>query len=125
MELEKIIPLVLYDNECYLCTKFAKVISKLSQNKILIVGHYTTIGEEIRKDILDASALDMFWFIDAKMAYGGRAGIFPLIKTIILPGAKNHSFQSIMESCDAECKTIKAVFVRSASLFTNSKKIKI
>ncbi|RDJ32744.1 MAG: hypothetical protein DWQ18_08240 [Crenarchaeota archaeon] len=90
-----------------------------------MVGHYTTIGEEIRKDILDASALDMFWFIDAKMAYGGRAGIFPLIKTIILPGAKNHSFQSIMESCDAECKTIKAVFVRSASLFTNSKKIKI
>ena len=125
MELEKIIPLVLYDNECYLCTKFAKAISKLSQNKILIVGHYTTIGEEIRKDILDASALDMFWFIDAKMAYGGRAAIFPLIKTIILPGAKNYSFQSIMESCDAECKTIKAVFVRSASLFTNSKKIKI
>lgn len=125
MELGKLIPMVLYDNECYLCTKFAKIINKLSKNKILIVGHYTPIGEEIRKNILDSSALDMFWFINSKIAYGGRAALFPLIKTLLLPGVKNHAFQNIMESCDAECKTVKAVFIRSASLFTNSKKIKI
>ena len=123
MELEKIIPLVLYDNECYLCTKFAKIISKVAQNKILVVGHYTTIGEEIRRNILDSSALDMFWFINSKIAYGGRAALIPLIKAILLPGIKNHSFQDIKETCDVECKTVKAVFIRSASLFTNSKKI--
>jgi len=32
---------------------------------------------------LDESALDMFWLIDKKTAYGGRSAILPLIKLIL------------------------------------------
>ena len=29
-----------------------------------MVGHYSDFGTKIRNEILDESALDMFWFID-------------------------------------------------------------
>ena len=47
-----------------------------------MVGHYSDFGEKIREEILDDSALEMFWFIDEKIASGGRAALFPLIKAI-------------------------------------------
>jgi hypothetical protein len=66
----------------------------------------------------------MFWFVDGKTAYGGRAGLLPLMSSIIR--AKKISGKlDIEESCGLDCKTSKAIFLRSASLLTNSKKIKI
>ena len=66
----------------------------------------------------------MFWFVDGKTAYGGRAGLFPLLLAIIHANGKT-GVLNIQESCDLECKTTKAVFLRSASILSNSKKIKI
>lgn len=88
------------------------------------MGHYTDLGKKLREDILDASALEMFWYVDRKTAYGGRAGLLPLISAIIRANG-NTGDLNIQESCDLDCKTTKAVFLRSASLLTNSKKIKI
>lgn len=125
MDLQKITPLVIYDNQCYLCTKFAKMVNFFARGKILLVGHYTELGEKLRKKILDSSALEMFWFVDSKTAYGGRAALFPLICAIIRSrGAGNAEFVE-GNMCTTECKNAKAVFVRSASLITNSKKIEI
>lgn len=124
MELQEIVPLVVYDNQCYLCIKFAKFVNFLARGRLRIIGHYTELGEKIREEVLDSSALEMFWFVDGKTAYGGRAGLIPLFSAII--NAKGHSGDlSIQESCDLSCKNSKAVFLRSASLLTNSKKIKI
>ncbi len=118
-------PLVIYDNQCYLCTKFASVVNFLARGKLLLVGHYTELGEKLRKQILDSSALEMFWFVDGKTAYGGRAALAPLILAIIQSkGSGNKEFIDA-HTCNMECKNAKAVFVRSASLITNSKKIPI
>lgn len=43
MDLQKMAPLVLYDNQCYLCVKFAKAVSFLAKGRLLIVGHYTEL----------------------------------------------------------------------------------
>lgn len=125
MDLQKITPLVIYDNQCYLCTKFARAVNLSSRGKLLLVGHYTELGERLRKEILDSSALEMFWFVDGKTAYGGRAALIPLTCAIIQSkGAGNGEFAED-NACMMECKNAKAVFLRSASLITNSKKIAI
>ncbi len=119
------VPLVIYDNQCYLCTKFAKAVNFLARGKLLLVGHYTELGEKLREQILDFSALEMFWFVDGKTAFGGRAALVPLVSAIIQSkGSGNKEFEN-NEACNMECKNVKAVFVRSASLLTNSKKLAI
>ena len=124
MELDDFVPLVLYDNQCYLCVKFAKFVNFLARGRLRIVGHYTDLGKKLREDILDSSALEMFWYVDGKTAYGGRVGLLPLMLAIIRANG-NTGDLNIQESYDLDCKTTKAVFLRSASLLTNSKKIKI
>ena len=124
MELQEIVPLVIYDNQCYLCIKFAKLVNFLARGRLRIIGHYTDLGKKIREEVLDSSALEMFWFVDGKTAYGGRAGLIPLLSAIIKAKGNSEDL-NIQESCDLGCKDSKAVFLRSASLLTNSKKIKI
>lgn len=122
MDLENLVPLVLYDDKCYLCIRFAKLVNFLAKGRLRLVGHYTDLGKMLRDEILDSSALSMFWFIDKKMAYGGRAALGPLFSAIICAKGKSNN-TSIQESCDIGCKDTKAVFLRSASLLSNSKKI--
>ncbi len=123
MEIKENIPIVVYDNQCYLCVKFARFVEFFARGKMTMVGHYSDFGIKIRNEILDESALDMFWFIDKKRAYGGRAALFPLIKSMFSKKIKNSSTMKIDENCNQDCKTVKAVFLRSSSLLTNSKKI--
>lgn len=123
MGIKEDLPIVVFDNQCYLCMKFAKCINFFARGKITMAGHYSKFGAKIRDEILDESALEMFWFIDQKRAYGGRAALFPLIKSIISNKTKKSSTMNLNENCEQECKTVKAVFVRSSSLLTNSKKI--
>ena len=125
MNIQENIPIVVYDDQCYLCTKFAKVVNFLSKGKLAIIGHYSNQGVQIRNQLLDDSALEMFWLIDEKMAYGGRAAIFPLILSILRSKKKRSSEIKFQKDCTQECKTVKSVFIRSASLLSNSKKIKL
>ncbi len=118
------VPLVIYDNKCYLCIKFAKTVNFLSRGRLLLVGHYTDLGEKLRDQILDSSALEMFWFVDGRTAYGGRAALVPMFCAIIRASGVKSRFKDI-ESCETDCKTVKVVFLRSVSLFSNSKKIPI
>ncbi len=118
------IPIVVYDNQCYLCVKFAKFIDFFARGKITMVGHYSDFGIKIRKEVLDESALSMFWFIDKETAHGGRAALFPLVKSFFFK--KNRATAIKMDKqCNQDCKTIKAIFLRSTSLLKNSKNIKI
>ncbi len=123
MEIKENIPIVVYDNQCYLCVKFARFVEFFARGKMTMVGHYSDFGIKIRNEILDESALDMFWFIDKKSAYGGRAALFPLVKSIFSKKTKNSSTIRVDENCQQDCKTVKAVFLRSSSLLTNSRKI--
>lgn len=125
MNIEENTPIVVFDDLCYLCTKFANMVNFLSRGNLTIIGHYSNQGEEIRDIILDDSALEMFWVIDKKIAYGGRAAIFPLIRAIITAKKENSSKIKFESTCNQECKTVKSVFIRSASLLSNSKKIEL
>ena len=125
MNIKENTPIVVYDDQCYLCTKFAKIVNFLSRGNLTIIGHYSNQGEEIRNQILDDSALEMFWLIDEKTAFGGRAAIIPLISSIITSKKKKSNNMKLESNCKQECKTVKSVFIRSASLLSNSKKIEL
>ena len=125
MELKDSVPLVVYDNQCRVCIKFAKVVNYLAKGKLRLIGHYTDFGKQIRENFLDQSALEMFWFIDSKTAYGGRAALGPLFSAILHVKGTNSENMVFQESCDIKCNDTAAVFFRSVSLLTNSRKIKI
>ena len=123
MEIKAEIPIVLFDDQCYVCIKFATIVNFLARGKITMVGHYSNFGIKIRDEILDESALEMFWFIDEKRASGGRAALFPLVKSIFSTKSRKTKFAQMDNICNDNCKSAKAVFVRSFTLITNSKKI--
>jgi predicted DCC family thiol-disulfide oxidoreductase YuxK len=123
MEIKEEIPIVLFDDQCYVCIKFATIVNFLAKGKITMIGHYSDFGTKIRNEILDQSALEMFWFIDEKRASGGRAALFPLIKSIFSTKSRKRKFTQLDNICSKDCKTIKSVFVRSFTLITSSKKI--
>ena len=123
MKIKDEIPIVLFDDQCYVCIKFATIVNFLTRGKITMVGHYSNFGIKIRDEILDESALEMFWFIDEKRASGGRAALFPLIKSIFSTKSRKTKFDQIDNICSNDCKSVKTVFIRSFTLITNSKKI--
>ena len=125
MNLKEMAPLVIYDNECYLCIQFAKLVNFLAKGRLHFVGHYTDFGKQIREDVLDSNALEMFWFINKNTAYGGRAALGPLFSAIFNVSKKKIQNKIVENSCELGCKNPSAVFFRSASLLTSSKKIKI
>ena len=125
MELKDSVPLIIYDNQCRVCIQFARVVNYLAKGRLRLIGHYTDFGKQIRENFLDQSALEMFWFIDSKTAYGGRAALGPLFSAILHVKDNNSENMVFQESCDIKCNDTTAVFFRSASLLTNSKKIKI
>ena len=97
----------------------------LAKGKLRMIGHYTQFGGKIREEVLEDDALEMFWCIDKETAYGGRAAIIPLLSAILRVHGREFNKVSIQESCDIGCKDSLAVFFRSASLITHSRKIKI
>lgn len=123
MDIREKVPIIVYDNQCYLCVKFAKMIEFLTRGNLTMIGHYSEFGIELGKTVLGESALEMFWVIDKKNACGGRAALFPLLKVMITANGKNSNKIGVDDKCKQECKTIKSVFIRSMSLLTNSKKI--
>jgi hypothetical protein len=123
MEIKEEIPIVLFDDQCYVCIKFATIVNFLARGKITMIGHYSDFGIKIRNEILDQTALEMFWFIDEKRASGGRAALFPLIKSIFSTKSRKRKFTQLHNICSKDCKTVKSVFVRSFTLITSSKKI--
>jgi len=125
MNVGNLLPIMVYDDMCYLCAKFAKVVSVLAGKKILIVGHYSEYGIKIKSEIFPNGydPTRMFWFITRKIAYGGRSAILPLILAILSNKSKRHIPHYIQIACNSDCKTPKAVFARTKSLLSNSEKI--
>jgi hypothetical protein len=79
-------PLLIYDDKCSLCTKFAKTANILSKGWIRTAGHYySQEAIEARKLVFppDFDATKMFWLINKGGAYGARSGLLPVIKEIM------------------------------------------
>ena len=125
MDLDGKMPLMVFDDKCYVCIKFAKMVNYLTKGRLRMVGHYTDFGKSIRDNLLGEDALEMVWFINKDTAYGGRAALRPLISAIFNLSGTTTNEIPIQESCDIGCKDSFAVFFRSASLITHSRKISL
>ena len=125
MDLSEKLPLMIFDDKFYVCIKFEIIVNYLTKGRLRMVGHYTEFGKSIRDNFLSDDALEMFWFINKNTAYGGRAALRPLFSTIFNLDGTNSNKVSIQESCDIGCKDSLAVFFRSASLITHSRKISL
>ena len=125
MELKEIAPVVLYDDRCRLCTRFAGIVGRLGRGGLFLVGHYSPLGGRIRESLLDGDALKMFWLIDGRMAYGGRAALGPLLREILRRGPRRRGAAEVPAACGTDCSAPGAVFLRSASLLSNSRRIRL
>ncbi len=125
MNIGELVPLVIYDDKCYLCSKFASFVHSFAKDKILLVGHYSDIGMKIKSEIFkqDYDSTIMFWFITKKTAYGGRAAILPLLQSILMSKSRTKLEYVPSSSCSQDCKTTRSFFTRTKSLLSNSKRI--
>ena len=126
MEIKDLFPLMIYDDSCYYCSKFANIVKTLARKRILIVGQYSKIGMEIKSEIIPKNyeATKMFWIINDKIAYGGRPGIIPLL-LFILKGKRITPLpiDDIPLIDGNGCKTPEAFFTRIRTLLSNSERI--
>lgn len=122
-------PILIYDNLCYSCTKYAKIVQNVIDGKCLIVGHYTQLGKEIKKKLFptDYEGLEMSWFIIDGIAYGGRSGLFRLIKFILFESKPGDSIDNVFDltQCSTACKSRKISAQRLFNIFLMHKKFAI
>lgn len=129
--IKPVFPILIYDDLCYSCTKFAKLANMLVQGRALVVGHYSLVGKEIKKELFpnDYQGLEMFWFIIDGHAYGGRAGLARVVEYIFTVNKPpKHTYENNefdLKSCTTDCATVKGVFFRSCSILTRYKKFEI
>ena len=79
-------PLLIYDDRCTSCRRFALWVRKLSGGSICIAGHYySSNAMKIKKDIFpdNYDPTKMFWLINKSGAFGGRFGLWETSKEII------------------------------------------
>jgi len=96
-------PLLIYDNKCLSCTKFARWASTLSRGRIKTAGHYSDSAERIKKLIFPTNydSTTMFWIVNKSGAYGARSALLPLLKEIIkgIP-KKMENIDNYQVTCD-------------------------
>ena len=127
MNVSDLVPLVIYDDKCYLCSKFASIVHTFTKDKILIVGHYSDLGMKIKSEIFKQNydSTIMFWFVTKKTAFGGRAAIFHLLQSILMSKSRTKLEYTPASSCNQDCKTSRAFFTRVKSMLSNSEKISL
>jgi len=131
-------PILIYDNFCHSCTKFAQVSRILSRNRIYLVGHYTNEGQQIKGKLFPNGfdANKMFWMVTSKGAFGARSGLLPLAYEISkglfgigerVNAVKTNSFEKRPDLfCNVDsmsCSSMPGFFSRLSGLFKNSKRI--
>ncbi len=87
-------PLLIYDDKCSSCAKFARTAAKLSRGWIRIAGHhYSQEAIDAKKLIFPPGydATKMFWLINRKGAYGARLGLVQVVKEIAMGISKSTS----------------------------------
>ena len=80
-------PVLIYDNYCSSCSKFANLIYRLSKKKIEILGHFDTERSTELKDLVFSNyskdPTRMFWYVKRDRAYASRKGLVQVIIDLI------------------------------------------
>ncbi len=95
------IPLLIYDDKCSSCTKFAKTAYTLSRGRIRIAGHYYSKEAIEAKKMVFPTNYDptkMFWLINKKGAYGARLGFIQVVKEIVIGWFKGKGMKKGMKN---------------------------
>ena len=122
-------PLLIYDDTCRVCGQFAIYVNHLSRGWIRIAGHYDSYEANNAKSLIfpnDYDSTSMFWLINTNGAFGGRAGLLPVLVEIIKGTfRKTCEVENPNLACrDIEkrsCSSRRSTFARMLSLFKNSK----
>jgi hypothetical protein len=104
-------------------------VNHLSRGWIRIAGHYDSYEANNAKSLIfpnDYDSTSMFWLINTNGAFGGRAGLLPVLVEIIKG--------TFRKTCEVEipnlacrdiekrsCSSPRSTFARMISLFKNSK----
>jgi hypothetical protein len=134
---------MIYDDTCLSCQKFAKIANVISRGWIRIGGHYYS-EEAIRTKTAvfpkNYESTKMFWIINSNGAFGGRAGLMPLIKEVLvglfIHGEHRHErreFNPIhaeisKDKCvnkTSSCESIKGTIDRVITLLKSSAKLPV
>jgi hypothetical protein len=123
-------PLLIYDDKCSSCGKFAKAASILSRGWIRTAGHYFSEEAKNAKKLVfpaDYDPTKMFWLINENGAYGARSGLLPVMKEIIIgifKGEKNLDNYGIVceYSKEMSCMSTKNIIKRFINMMQNSSK---
>lgn len=121
-------PLLIYDDKCYSCAKFAKAASALSRGWIRTAGHYYSKEAQDAKQAVFPKGYDatrMFWLINRNGAFGARSGLLHVARAIAagwLRGGKNpDTFASACEydGMSMSCYTPTNVFRRLTTMLSH------
>src|SRR5215472_18537337 len=77
-------PTLLYDNDCSICSRFARLAEKSSKHWVHPVGLFTREGQAIKSSFFQREDRpdEMFWLLIDDTGYGGRNGLLPLLREI-------------------------------------------
>jgi hypothetical protein len=83
--LQSVRPILLYDDDCGICTRFAHIARRSSKGWIDTVGLFTKRGMGIKSDFFSPGDRpdDNFWLLIGDVGYGGRSGLLPLAREIV------------------------------------------
>jgi hypothetical protein len=119
-------PLLIYDDKCYSCAKFAKAAGTLSRGWIRVAGHYYSQEAKQAKEMIfppEYDATKMFWLVNRHGAYGARSGLLPLAKETIVGMFRGGRASDIVAACEygasMSCYTPTNVFRRLATLLSH------
>lgn len=123
-------PLLIYDDKCYSCGKFANAVSKLSRGWIRAAGHYySKEANEVKEMIFPPGydATKMFWLVNKSGAYGARSGLLPVAREIIVGMFRRGRASEIAAACEnggtsMSCYTPTNVFKRLANMLSHGAK---
>ncbi len=78
-------PVLLYDNDCGICTTFARLAVRGSRGWIARVGLSTGEGLRVKMEFFHPGDRpdEMFWLLLGDTGYGGRSGLLPLAREIV------------------------------------------
>jgi hypothetical protein len=131
-------PLLIYDDKCSSCTRFAKTAKALSRGWIRVAGHYYSNEAREAKGIVfpaDFDATKMFWLINRSGAYGARRALMQVMKEIIIGLFRGERINQVkidwenssnsLASCkytgqSVSCESAKNTLKRIISMIRNS-----
>ena len=103
-------PMLIYDDKCCACKKFASYADTLSRGWIRLAGHYYSQEAINAKKMIFPAYYDstkMFWLINEKGAYGARSGLLPVAREIIKGIFKRRGLKdqvNLVTACDYDEK---------------------